>query len=84
MSPKCNTMSNSFSVKLKIREISITLESNLWARFYHFASDQEIIVNCGTSLAVQWLRLRASTAGCAGLILVWELRSCMPQSADKK
>ena len=45
MSLKCNIVSNVFSVKLKIHEISIILESNLWARFYHFASGQETIVH---------------------------------------
>ena len=29
------------------------------------------------SLAVQWLKLHAFTAGDAGLILGWELISCM-------
>ena len=37
-----------------------------------------------TSLVVQWLRLCASTAGDAGLILVEELRSRMPEGAAKK
>ena len=45
MSLKRNIMSNSFSVKLKIHEISIILESNLWARFDHFSSGQETIVH---------------------------------------
>ena len=40
----------------------------------------------GISLAVQWLRLCASTAGVGGgfLFLVEELRSHMPQGAAKK
>ena len=33
-----------------------------------------------TSLAIQWLRLHASSAGCAGLIPGQELRSLMPCS----
>lgn len=46
MSPKYNTLSNSSSVKFGTHEIFIILfESNLYAQFYHFASDQEIIVN---------------------------------------
>ena len=38
----------------------------------------------GTSLAVQWLRLHASTAGGVGSSLAGELRSLMPCSASKK
>ena len=37
----------------------------------------------GTSLAVQWLRPCASTAGGTGSIPGWELRSCMPHGAAK-
>ena len=38
----------------------------------------------GTSLVVQWLRLRASTAGGMGSIPGLELRSHMPRSRKKK
>ena len=38
----------------------------------------------GTSLTVQWLRLRASTAGGVGLILVGELCSRIPRGTAKK
>ena len=36
-----------------------------------------------TSLVVQWLRLHVSTAGGAGSILIWELRSCTLCGAAK-
>ena len=38
----------------------------------------------GTSLAVQWLGLRALTAGGTGSSLAEELRSCMPCGMAKK
>ena len=44
----------------------------------------EKITSTGTSLAVQWLRLCASTAGGAARSLVGELRSCMLGDRAKK
>ena len=38
----------------------------------------------GTSVVVQWLRLRASTAGGTGLILGWEAKIPHPGPAKKK
>ena len=38
----------------------------------------------GTSPALQWLKLYASTALGMGLIPGWELRSCMPYSTAKE
>ena len=40
----------------------------------------------GTSLEVQWLRLRASDAGCAGLIPGWETKipHATQRSQEKK
>ena len=42
------------------------------------------IVDTGTSLAVQWLTLRASTAGARVRSLVRGLRTQMPRGAVKK